>query len=220
MFSRPLSRWARRTPWWSSATCATRSRRTSGEIGSDALTAVQEEQLGTGHAVRMALKAAHLPGEGTVVVLPGDAPLITTASLQRLLDSHVRHGGRSDLADERASDPFGYGRIVRGSDGAVKAIVEERDADDATRAIREVGTSVYAFDGARLRAALARVTTDNAQGEEYLTDVIGLLVADGEIVSGSPRPRSRRSASMTASSSPPYVERCATGSSRTGCARA
>ena len=77
---------------------------------------------------------------------------------------------------------------MRGSDGRVKAIVEERDADAATRAIREVGTSVYAFDGARLRAALARVTTDNAQGEEYLTDVIGLLVADGEIVSAVSAP--------------------------------
>jgi bifunctional UDP-N-acetylglucosamine pyrophosphorylase/glucosamine-1-phosphate N-acetyltransferase len=158
------------------------------EIDSDATTAVQEEQLGTGHAVRMALKAAHLPGEGTVLVVPGDAPLITTESLRALLAEHRDAAAAATLLTSEVADPHGYGRIVRSSDGRVNAIVEERDADDATLAIREVGTSVYAFDGARLRAALARVTTDNAQGEEYLTDVIGLLVGDGEIVSAVSAP--------------------------------
>lgn len=158
------------------------------EIGSSAIAVVQEEQLGTGHAVRTALKAAHVPGEGTVVVLPGDAPLITTEALRALLAEHSRTAAAATLLTSEIADPFGYGRVVRGSDGRVRAIVEERDADDATRAIREVGTSVYAFDGAKLRAALARVTTDNAQGEEYLTDVIGLLVGDGEIVSAVSAP--------------------------------
>jgi bifunctional UDP-N-acetylglucosamine pyrophosphorylase/glucosamine-1-phosphate N-acetyltransferase len=158
------------------------------EIGSAATTAVQEEQLGTGHAVRMALKAAHLPGEGTVLVLPGDAPLITTESLRALLAEHSRTAAAATLLTSELADPYGYGRVVRGADGRVKAIVEERDADEVTRAIREVGTSIYAFDGARLRAALARVTTDNAQGEEYLTDVIALLVGDGEIVSAVSAP--------------------------------
>ncbi|HWC35794.1 MAG TPA: bifunctional UDP-N-acetylglucosamine diphosphorylase/glucosamine-1-phosphate N-acetyltransferase GlmU [Mycobacteriales bacterium] len=152
------------------------------EIGSTATAVVQEEQLGTGHAVRTALKAAHVPGEGTVVVVPGDAPLITTESLQAMLAEHAKSAAAATLLTSEVADPHGYGRVVRASDGRVHAIVEERDADAATRAIHEVGTSVYAFDGAKLRAALARVTTDNAQGEEYLTDVIGLLVADGEVV--------------------------------------
>lgn len=158
------------------------------EIDAAALTAVQEEQLGTGHAVRTALKVAGVPGEGTVVVVPGDAPLITTASLKALLAAHADSAAAATLLTSEVADPHGYGRVVRDNDGRVKAIVEERDADEATRAIREVGTSVYAFDGARLRAALARVTTDNAQGEEYLTDVIGLLVGDGEIVSAVTAP--------------------------------
>ncbi len=158
------------------------------EIGSSALTAVQEEQLGTGHAVRMALKVAGVPGEGTVVVVPGDAPLLTSASLKAMLAVHAETAAAATLLTSEVSDPHGYGRVVRGSDGRVRAIVEDRDADEATRAVHEVGTSVYAFDGARLRAALARVTTDNAQGEEYLTDVIGLLVADGEIVSAVSAP--------------------------------
>jgi bifunctional UDP-N-acetylglucosamine pyrophosphorylase/glucosamine-1-phosphate N-acetyltransferase len=158
------------------------------DIDSTAIAVVQEEQLGTGHAVRTALKAAHVPGEGTVVVVPGDAPLITTESLTAVLAEHARSAAAATLLTSEVGDPYGYGRVVRGSDGRVTAIVEERDADEATRAIREVGTSIYAFDGAKLRAALARVTSDNAQGEEYLTDVIGILVADGEIVSAVKAP--------------------------------
>jgi bifunctional UDP-N-acetylglucosamine pyrophosphorylase/glucosamine-1-phosphate N-acetyltransferase len=158
------------------------------EIESDAIPVVQEEQLGTGHAVRMALKAAGVPGEGTVLVVPGDAPLITTESLQALLAEHHRTASAATLLTSEIADPHGYGRVVRSTDGQVTAIVEERDADEATRAIHEVGTSIYAFDGAKLRAALARVTTDNAQGEEYLTDVIGILVEDGETVSAVSAP--------------------------------
>jgi bifunctional UDP-N-acetylglucosamine pyrophosphorylase/glucosamine-1-phosphate N-acetyltransferase len=158
------------------------------EIGSDAIPVVQEEQLGTGHAVRMALKAAGVPGEGTVLVVPGDAPLITTESLRSVLAEHAKTAAAATLLTSEAANPHGYGRVVRGKDGRVQAIVEERDADDDTRAIREVGASIYAFDGPKLRAALARVTTDNAQGEEYLTDVIGLLVGDGEIVSAVSAP--------------------------------
>jgi bifunctional UDP-N-acetylglucosamine pyrophosphorylase/glucosamine-1-phosphate N-acetyltransferase len=152
------------------------------DIESPAIPVVQEEQLGTGHAVRMALKAAGVPGEGAVLVVPGDAPLITTESLQALLAEHTRSAAAATLLTSEISEPGGYGRVVRSAAGGVTAIVEERDADEATRAIHEVGTSIYAFDGAKLRAALARVTSDNAQGEEYLTDVIGILVADGEIV--------------------------------------
>jgi bifunctional UDP-N-acetylglucosamine pyrophosphorylase / glucosamine-1-phosphate N-acetyltransferase len=157
------------------------------EIESTATVVIQEEQNGTGHAVRKALESADV-SNGTVVVVPGDAPLITTESLQALLDEHSRAAAAATLLTSEVTDPTGYGRVVRSADGRVTAIVEERDADEATRAVREINTSIYAFDGAKLRAALARVTTNNAQGEEYLTDVIGLLVDDGETVAAVSAP--------------------------------
>jgi bifunctional UDP-N-acetylglucosamine pyrophosphorylase / glucosamine-1-phosphate N-acetyltransferase len=142
---------------------------------------VQDEQNGTGHAVRLAMDAAG-DVEGAVVVVPGDAPLLTTGSVEALLRRHLETVAAATLLTARMPDPTGYGRIVRDHDGHVAAIVEEKDADDAVRRVDEVGTSVYVFDAVKLRANLARLTTDNAQGEEYLTDVIGLLVADGEVV--------------------------------------
>jgi bifunctional UDP-N-acetylglucosamine pyrophosphorylase/glucosamine-1-phosphate N-acetyltransferase len=133
---------------------------------------VQETQDGTGHAVRVALDT--LPDvEGTVVVVPGDAPLLTAATLQKLVESHELHSAATTLLTAVVDDPTGYGRVVR-SGGSVARIVEHKDADEATRQITEVGTSVYAFAAGHLREALARLTTDNAQGEQYLTDVIGL----------------------------------------------
>jgi bifunctional UDP-N-acetylglucosamine pyrophosphorylase/glucosamine-1-phosphate N-acetyltransferase len=146
---------------------------------------VQEEQNGTGHAVRIALSAL---GEGAlthddiVIVVPGDAPLLRPETLGELVDLHTRTRAAATLLTAELDDPTGYGRIVRTAAGDVARIVEERDADDATRAIREVGTSVYAFAAGPLLAALDRITTDNAQGEEYLTDVIAILVGDGRPV--------------------------------------
>jgi bifunctional UDP-N-acetylglucosamine pyrophosphorylase/glucosamine-1-phosphate N-acetyltransferase len=142
---------------------------------------VQDEQNGTGHAVRLAMEAAG-DVDGAVVVVPGDAPLLTTATIERLLRRHLETLAAATLLTARMPDPTGYGRIVRDGDGHVTGIVEEKDANDLVRQIDEVGTSVYVFDGAKLRANLARLTTDNAQGEEYLTDVIGLLVGDGDVV--------------------------------------
>lgn len=141
---------------------------------------VQETQDGTGHAVRVALDT--LEGvEGTVVVLPGDSPLITAATLQALLDEHESSGAATTLLTARVPDPTGYGRVVRDEHG-VRAVVEHKDADEATRAIDEINTSVYAFAAAELRATLAELTTDNAQGELYLTDVVGLHRAAGRTV--------------------------------------
>ncbi len=142
---------------------------------------VQEQQNGTGHAVRLALDAA--PGlDGAVLVVPGDAPLLSTETLGRLLARHAETRAAATLLTAQLPEPTGYGRIVRDPDGQVAGIVEERDADEKVRQVTEVGTSVYVFDAAKLRGALPRVTTANAQGEEYLTDVIGLLVADREVV--------------------------------------
>jgi bifunctional UDP-N-acetylglucosamine pyrophosphorylase/glucosamine-1-phosphate N-acetyltransferase len=133
---------------------------------------VQETQDGTGHAVRVALDT--IPGvEGTVVVVPGDAPLLTSATLQRLVETHETHSAATTLLTAVVDDPTGYGRVVR-SGGSVAKIVEHKDADPATLQINEVGTSIYAFAAAHLREALGRLSTDNAQGEQYLTDVIGL----------------------------------------------
>ena len=147
------------------------------ELDPCAVPVVQEQQNGTGHAVRVALEAlTQQVGElgGTVVVVPGDAPLLTTATLAALVERHEQAGAATTLLTAVLDDPTGYGRVVRDVEGVVTAVVEHKDADEATRALREVATGVYAFDAARLGEALRSLTTDNAQGEEYLTDVVGL----------------------------------------------
>ena len=138
---------------------------------------VQETQDGTGHAVRVALDTL-TEVAGTVVVVPGDAPLLTAATLQLLLSTHHEAKAATTLLTARVPDPTGYGRVVRDGNG-VAAVVEHKDADDQTLTIDEIATSVYAFDGAALREALAKVGTDNAQGEQYLTDVVALHRAAG-----------------------------------------
>lgn len=142
---------------------------------------VQGEQHGTGHAVRVALDTAPELA-GTLVVVPGDTPLLTTATLQALLAAHAQSDAAATLLTAVLPDPAGYGRVLRNPEGEVTAIVEHRDATPEQREIREVGTSVYAFDVTELRGALSRLRTDNGQGEQYLTDVVGLLAADGQRV--------------------------------------
>jgi bifunctional UDP-N-acetylglucosamine pyrophosphorylase / glucosamine-1-phosphate N-acetyltransferase len=151
------------------------------EIDPAALAVVQAEQHGTGHAARLALDALREKGEvesSTVLVLPGDAPLLTTETLGRLVARREESGAAVVLLTAFMPDPTGYGRVVRDHDGGVERIVEHKDATDEQRQIAECAMSVYAFDGAYLAAALAKLTTDNAQGEEYLTDVVG--IATGE----------------------------------------
>ncbi len=134
---------------------------------------VQDQQLGTGHAVRVALEAvAHL--DGTVIVVPGDAPLLTAQTLRRLVEAHQRTAAATTMLTARVPDPTGYGRVVRDASGQVTRVVEHKDADAATLAVDEVATSVYAFAAGPLREALDRLGTDNAQGELYLTDVVEL----------------------------------------------
>ncbi len=144
-------------------------------LPTSATAVVQDRQGGTGHAVRTALDAADLAEgtaiEGTVLVVPGDAPLLTTASLRRLLETT---DAAATLLTTRLADPTGYGRIVR-EGGQVVGIVEERDATDDQRRGDEVAVSTYAFAAAPLRDALATIGTANAAGEEYLTDVIAAL---------------------------------------------
>ena len=146
---------------------------------------VQQEQLGTGHAVRVALEALAADGvvlDGTVVVSYGDVPLLTAATLRQLTAAHLADGNAVTVLTAEVPYPAGYGRILRAADGAVQAIVEHKDASDAERAIAEINSGVYAFDGKLLAEGLGEVRTDNSQGEEYLTDVLGILRESGHRV--------------------------------------
>ena len=144
--------------------------------------AVQEEQHGTGHAVRCGLD--ELPGglTGTVLVTYGDVPLLDTVTLSALLAEHGSAGNAVTVLTADVDDPTGYGRIVRAADGSVEAIVEQKDATPAQAAIREINSGVYAFDAAVLTDALGRLSTDNSQGEQYLTDVLAIARGDGHRV--------------------------------------
>ena len=147
-----------------------------------ALLAVQETQEGTGHAVRMgldALRAEVGATQGTVVVMYGDTPLLQGETIAALVADHDAARRAVTVLTAEAADPFGYGRIVRAADGSVTAIVEEKDATPEQAALREINSGVYAFDGAFLADALGRITNDNAKGEYYLTDVVGIAHADG-----------------------------------------
>ncbi|MGH7316668.1 MAG: bifunctional UDP-N-acetylglucosamine diphosphorylase/glucosamine-1-phosphate N-acetyltransferase GlmU, partial [Candidatus Rokuibacteriota bacterium] len=138
----------------------------------------QKERLGTGHAVLQA-RVACGAGAGALLVLPGDVPLLSEATLRRLVDHHGRTGAAATLLTAEVPDATGYGRVVR-EQGRPVGIVEHRDATAAQRKIREIGTSVYCFDAERFWPALAQVTPENEQGEYYLTDVIGILHREGQ----------------------------------------
>ena len=151
------------------------------ELDREVLQAVQAEQNGTGHAVQCGLEP--IPDfDGTVIVTNGDVPLLTAETIGALLTAHDDSGAAVTVLSMRQDDPTGYGRIVRNNAGDVTAIVEQKDADEATKAITEVNSGVFAFDGAILRDALTRLDSDNAQGELYLTDVLGIAREAGHAV--------------------------------------
>jgi bifunctional UDP-N-acetylglucosamine pyrophosphorylase/glucosamine-1-phosphate N-acetyltransferase len=137
--------------------------------------ALQAEQLGTGHAVQQAMPA--LDDDAIALILYGDVPLIDAETLRQLLALASRDA--MSLLTVQLADPSGYGRIVRDQHGKVLRIVEQKDATDDERAIREGNTGVMAVPVARLRAWLARLKNSNAQGEYYLTDIIEMAVAEG-----------------------------------------
>ena len=150
------------------------------EIAPSAVPVLQAEQHGTGHAVRLALQAVPADAEGTVVVVPGDAPLLTPDALSTLVAAH--EGAAATLLTSVVDDATGYGRVIRAADGRVQRVVEHKDAGAAELAVTEIATSVYAFDHAALRSAIDGLSRDNAQGEEYLPDVIGVLVGRQAVV--------------------------------------
>ncbi len=142
-----------------------------------ALVVVQDEQNGTGHAVRMVTEALGVL-HGTVIVTYGDMPLLRARTLSELADRHRAAGNAVTVLTARG-DSAGYGRIVRDGDGRFLRIVEERDATPAELAIDEYNSGCYAFEGVLLADAIKRVTTDNKQNQEYLTDVVEILRGDG-----------------------------------------
>ncbi len=149
------------------------------EIAPHVVTAVQENQNGTGDAVRCGLEPiADLQGE--VVVTYGDVPLLTGETLIELVEAHRAHGDAVTLLTAVLDDPHGYGRIVRDADGdQVAAIVEQKDTTPEQAAITEINAGIYVFEADVLRAGLASLTTDNAQGELYLTDVVKFARSQG-----------------------------------------
>jgi bifunctional UDP-N-acetylglucosamine pyrophosphorylase/glucosamine-1-phosphate N-acetyltransferase len=140
----------------------------------------QRERLGTGHAV---LQAKAECGDGTILVLPGDMPLISAETLERLVTHHRESRAAATILTAVVDRPQGYGRVLR-QGGRVKRVVEDRDATDDEKKVAEINTSVYCFEAQKLWATLAEVKPDNDQGEYYLTDVIGILNRRGARVEG------------------------------------
>jgi bifunctional UDP-N-acetylglucosamine pyrophosphorylase / glucosamine-1-phosphate N-acetyltransferase len=148
------------------------------ELVPDVVIVEQDYLGGTGHAVRVVLESVGTI-TGTVVVTYSDTPLLTGATLATLVDERAATGSAAAVLTAKVPDPTGYGRIVRDERGAFSAIVEHADATPAERAINEINTGMYAFDGDLLADAVKRVRTDNAQDEEYLTDAVSVLRSDG-----------------------------------------
>lgn len=138
---------------------------------------IQQEQLGTGHAVMQA--AEMLPEDGSVFVLCGDTPLITAETLKSFADCHEREKNAVTVLTAIFDDPFGYGRIIRGENGELLRIVEQKDASEAEKAVKEVNAGMYCFEASFLKEKSGSLSADNAQHEYYITDLIGMAVESG-----------------------------------------
>ena len=141
---------------------------------------VQEEQLGTGHAVLCAESAC--ASADLVMILCGDTPLIRPETLQTMIDRHQASKSVLTLMTTVLDDPFGYGRIITDAEGGVVAIVEQKDATAEQRALQEINAGIYLVDAGFLFSALQQVGTDNSQGEVYLTDIVSIATKQGHRV--------------------------------------
>ncbi len=143
----------------------------------DVKIAIQDKQLGTGHAVMMAKE--YIKEEDTVIVLCGDTPLIKEETLKNLFTYHKENSYVATVLTTQVNLPKGYGRIVRDEAGDLYKIVEEKDASEEERRIKEINSGIYSFDGKALKESLGKLSNNNAQGEYYLTDVIEILRSSG-----------------------------------------
>lgn len=152
-------------------------------VGNQGTIALQAEQLGTGHAVLQTadtLKDFH----GTALILCGDTPLLDGEELKKFCEAHQESGAAATVLTAIMDDPFGYGRIVRDANGNVQGIVEQKDATEEQKAIKEINTGIYCMECPQMFDVLATLTNDNAQGEYYLTDVLQKLNEAGAKVGG------------------------------------
>ena len=141
---------------------------------------LQEEQLGTGHAVKCAIEFLK-DKKGIVGIFAGDAPLIKSNTIEELFDTHIKNNNKATLLTSIVNDPTGYGRVVRSGDEVIK-IVEHKDCNEEELKINEMNAAIYCFDIESLLAALEKLSNNNSQGEYYLTDVIGILKEEGKKV--------------------------------------
>lgn len=150
-------------------------------LGDAAEYVLQEQQLGTGHAVK---QAKDLLGseQGSTIVICGDTPLVTSETLEGLLELHESSKAAATILTAHMDNPKGYGRVIRGEEGSVLRIVEQKDCSPEEDSVCEINTGTYCFDNAKLFDALEKVTNNNAQEEYYLTDVIGIMKQAGETV--------------------------------------
>lgn len=145
---------------------------------------LQKEQLGTGHAVMQAEPLIE-NYDASVMVLCGDTPLVTGSMLKKFYEEHASSGAAASVLTAIMPDPFGYGRIIRGMDGCVEKIVEQKDATEKELIVDEVNTGIYCFNAKALFESLKKVNNDNAQGEYYLPDVLSILREEGQKINAS-----------------------------------
>ncbi len=145
------------------------------------LIAIQDQQLGTGHAV-MQTRSMLADSDTDVIILSGDVPLLRSTTLQHVVHEHQRSGAALTVLTTRVADPTGYGRIVRNADASLAEIVEHKDATPEQLAITEINSGIYVVHSAVLFSALDQLKNNNAQGEYYLTDIVGILLSEGHRV--------------------------------------
>lgn len=142
--------------------------------------AYQELQLGTGHALMQAMNKVQ--GDDTIIVLAGDTPLLQAATIKALLEHHRQNRAVATVLSTQVDNPYGYGRIVRNPDGSFRDIIEEKDAREEEKQIREINSGMYAMQVNEVTAALAGIGTDNQQGEYYVTEALTILMRQGHKV--------------------------------------
>ncbi len=151
------------------------------QLGNASEYAIQEKQLGTGHAVMQAENTLHKK-QGTTIVVCGDTPLLTQETMNELMDFHESKQAKATILTAYADNPTGYGRIIRNEQQSVEKIVEHKDASEVEKEVKEINTGTYCFDNEFLFNSLQKVGNDNVQGEYYLPDVIEILQKQGEAV--------------------------------------